>query len=1162
MEFTTQQQTAIDHRQGALLVSAAAGSGKTAVLVERTVQMLCREEDPVPADRLLIVTFTRAAAQSLRAKLARRLEAELEKRPQSAHLRRQRMLLQRAAICTIDAYCLRLVQENFNLLDIPPDFTTADGAVLEDLRSQSLADAMENAYHDPDFCAFADLYGKGRTDSQAAQVVSGLHDFLTGMPRPEDALRDFCASWKSEEPLAESPWGKALLGRGLEYAECALLTAEENLEDARGDEALANYLPALESDARQARAIRDAVAGGDWENILHQVRSVQFEKLKAVRGYEGPLTDIIKERRALCKKLLGLLEEKVFVCTTEEFEGDRRAAAPLVEALARAERDFDRRFMEAKLEEKILEFSDVEQLALKLLQQPDGSLPPLALEVRQRFDAVMVDEYQDTNALQDALYACLSLPEGDDLLMVGDLKQSIYGFRQAEPGIFSQKLAEYAPYGQGGRQKLFLDANFRSAPGVIRGINAVFEPILTPGLGGVVYGDGERLRPGFGETAQEYGGYEGGCELRIAEGSTEEEAQAIALRIRQLMAEGLTVRDGEEIRPARFEDFCILLRSRRHFAVYADALENAGIPVYVDRAQNILSAPEVLPMASLLRVLDNPAQDVHLAAVMVQLGGFDPDDLARIRLAVPRGSFYGAVKAAGDDKTREFLARLDRLRALAQTLPADRLMEELFFATGWLAAAGVMEDGAARRENLRRFAAFVAENARTGLSGAVRAMDAAAEKGVQGPEQGQTKPGCVTIMTVHRSKGLEFPVVFAAGLSHPFNAEDARAQALLHRKLGLGLTLRAEGGGTYETLPYLAVQAALGEDASSEEMRVLYVALTRARDKLILSMSLKNPDKTLKKLGCLLGCSGITREPILKLSHNLADWVLYSLLSHPQAVTLRAAADSLFPPRSDHRKEPFEFEIVRPEESAPEPQVQELMQQQAQPVDEQLLQKLRQQLGWKYPNEKKVETPAKVSVTSLVHTDTQVLLDRPSFLYAEGVTAAERGTAIHAFLQYADWERARTDLSAELDRQVDERLLLGSLRDKLDKQKLETFLQSPLMERILKAQKEYREYDYITSAELFGPKGGRTLVQGVADLVLEFEDHLELVDYKTDRNKKPEDFLREYRPQLLLYARAVGRRFQKPIKKLTLYSFSLGKELDVQPEQPGEEVFVKNTNNP
>ena len=1157
MKFTPQQQTAIDHKQGALLVSAAAGSGKTAVLVERTVQLLCREENPVSADRLLIVTFTRAAASSLRAKLARRLEAELEQRPGSAHLRRQRMLLQRAAICTIDAYCLKLVQENFNLLDIPPDFSTADSAVLEDLRSQSLSDALENAYNDPDFCAFADLYGKGRTDQQAAQVVSDLHDFLTGMPRPAEALKHFCECWEEDKPFTETLWGKALLARAKEYADCALDLTEENLNDTVGDEDLANYLPALESDREQAKAIRDAVVEGSWENIQRLVRGAVFERLKSVRGYEGSLTDIIKERRALYKKIIGLLDEKVFVCTEEEFKADRAAAAPLVAALARTERDFDRRFMAAKMEEKMLEFSDVEQLALRLLQSPDGSLTPLALEARERFDAVMVDEYQDTNALQDALYACLSKEGGSDLLMVGDLKQSIYGFRQAEPGIFSQKLQEYAPYGEGGRQKLFLDANFRSAPGVIRGINALFEPILTPGLGGVTYGDGERLRPGFGETLEDYGGYEGGCELLIAEGSTEEEAAAIAKKIREMLTGGLTVRDGEEIRPVRFEDFCILLRSRKHFGTYADALENLGIPVYVDRSQNILTAPEVLPMASLLRVLDNPSQDVHLAAVMVQLGGFDPDDLARIRLSVPKGSFYGAVKAAGDEKTNEFIRRVDRLRALAQTLPADRLMEELFLATGWLAAVGAMPDGPVRRENLRRFAAFVADNDRTGLSGAVRAMDAAAQKGVQGPEQGQTKPGCVTIMTVHRSKGLEFPVVFAAGLSHPFNAEDARAQALMHRQLGLGLTLRAEGGGTYETLPYLAVQAALGDDSQSEEMRVLYVALTRARDRLVLSMSLKNPDKTLKKMGCLLGCRGVIEEPVLKMSHNAGDWVLASALTHPQAVTLRAAADSLFPPRMDHRDEPFEFEIERleadeePGEALPEQE--ETFE--AAPVDEELLEQVRQRMAWQYPGEALEKTPAKVSVTSLVHAEKEVLLDRPSFLYGEGLTSAERGTAIHAFLQYANWHNAREDLDAELERQLNKKLLMPELGDKLDQKALRVFLESPTMKRILSAEKEYREYDYITAARLAGPDGGETLIQGVADLVLEFADHIEILDYKTDRHKTAEKLLSDYRPQLLLYARAIGRRFKKPIGKLTIYSFWLGRELDVPLERPDETIL-------
>ena len=1155
MQFTKDQLTAIEHQTGALLVSAAAGSGKTAVLVERAVRLLCKEQDPVPADSLLIVTFTRAAAASLRAKLAARLAAEQAKQPGSAHLRRQRMLLQRAPICTIDAYCLQLVQAHFSQLDIPPDFTTADGPQLAALRAQSLADALEAAYQDPDFCAFADLYGKGRSDRQAAEILDQLHDFLASMPYPEKTLESFCAAWEQAVPLDETAWGKALRAEGLRGAACALSLARRNLADAESDGQLQNYLPALQSDVQAAQTVLTAVERLPWDQVLAAFKDLVYQRLGAVRRYTGCLMEPIKARRDLLKKTMARLQENVFVCTQQEFEADRAAAVPLVRALARAEADFSQRFRQAKLEEKVLEFSDVEHLALQLLQTPEGQPTALARQVSSGFCAVMVDEYQDTNALQDALYASLAAPGGGNLFFVGDLKQSIYRFRQADPGIFQAKLEEYSPYGAPGPQKVFLDANFRSAPGVIAGANHLFSCLMSRELGGVEYGPGERLAPGFGGP-EGYGGYTGSCQVSLVESEEScADARYIAAQIARLTAPSsdFTVREGEGVRPARYEDFCILLRSRGSFDAYADALEAQGVPVYVDRAENLLEAPEVRVLASLVRVLDNPAQDVHLAAVMLGLSGFEPDDLVRLRTQRPKGSFYGAVMAARDDKTRAFAARLRTLRQLAQTLPVDRLMEEVFLRTGWLAAVGAMPEGEARRQNLRQFAAFAAGCGKNGLAGVVRAMDAAqAAGGLPGPEQGQSRPGCVTIMTIHRSKGLEFPVVFAADLNHGFNKEDLRAAAVFHPRLGLGLALRAGSGGTYTTAPYRAVQAALAAETLSEEMRVLYVAATRARDRLVLTMTAKDPHKALQRLVVQTGPDGALYPYLLQHCASRADWVLLAMLSHPAAQNpgLPGPLPRL---RACQLADTMEFSVggiyqpPAPAHAAPGLPT-------AAP-DPALAAALAARLAWRSPRAALRAVPAKVSVTALVHAAGETALARPSFLYKKGLTAAEQGTALHSFLQHADLAAARRDPQAEARRQVQLRLLAPELYQAMEWDKLEAFFESAAFRRIGRAQRVLREYDFITSipAAKAAPDpeadygGERTLVQGVADLVLEFEDHVEILDYKTDRGKTPQQLAAAYRPQLLMYAAAIQRRLAKPVKRLSLYSFALGCEIGIDP---------------
>ena len=1161
IKFTPQQSRAIDHSGSALLVSAAAGSGKTAVLVERAVRILCREEDPVDADRLLIVTFTRAAAASLRAKLAQRLSAELAKRPGSGHLRRQRMLLQRAPICTIDSYCLQLLKTHFSALDIPADFTTADGPQLAQLRRQALADALENAYNDPDFCAFADLYGKGRSDAMASRVVEQLHDFLSSMPRPEKVLEAFCAQWEEDAPLDATRWGQTLRTEARRAALCARELAAQNLEDLENDPAIDEaYRPALESDEAAVDALLDAIDAQPWDAMCEASRALSYARLKAVRGHSSETMTRIKERRDLLKDTLKRLQETIFLCSEEEFLQDRRTAAPLVRALVRAEREFNQRFYRAKLEEKMLEFSDVEQLALQLLQNEDGTPTPLAAQLSEEFYQVMVDEYQDTNALQDTLYHCLAKPDGSNLFFVGDLKQSIYRFRQADPTIFQQKLDRFVEYGQPGPQKLFLDANFRSAPGVIGGVNAIFTPLMSRKLGGVDYGPGERLVPGLGEL-ENYGGYAGDCEFRLVQSERPAgDAEYIARRIRQLMdpTGGFTVRGETGPRPPRYEDFCILLRSRGAFGDYAARLESEGIPVYVDRAENLLDAPEIRPVASLLRVLDNPAQDVHLAAVMLSgMGGFTPDDLVALRLGRKNGSFYGAVMASEDEKVKAFGQWLRTLRQLSQTMPVDRLMEEIFARTGCLAAAGAMPDGSARRENLRQFAAFAAGCGGHGLAGVVRAMDAAlAGEGVPGPEQGQSRPGCVTIMTVHRSKGLEFPVVFAADLGREFNKEDLRAAAVFHPQLGIGLTLRAGQGGTYVTAPYRAVQSALAQEGLSEEMRVLYVAFTRARDKLVMTMPTKNALKLVQKMALRI-FSGAPEPYLLEHGASRGEWVMQAVMAHPQAQSFcRQLEVEVMPqPLASERElaDRFTVSLEADEVSEPAPACPVHLPEAA--PDEALARALREHFAWQYPNEALTRVPAKVSVTALTHEAAEPTLERPGFLYKEGLTAAEKGTALHAFLQHADLAAAAADPEGEARRQVEAKLLDESLYEKMDFSRLRQFFAGSLFARMQSAQKILREYEFITArpaADAAVDKTGdygqaQVLVQGVADVILEFDDHLELVDYKTDRNKTPDHFIAAYRPQLLLYAAAIRRRFEKPLTKLTLYSFSLGREIDVQP---------------
>ena len=1226
-KWTPAQQAAIADRGGALLVSAAAGSGKTAVLTERAVQLITDPEHPVNADRLLIVTFTNAAAAELRARIGQALLRRSQQEPGNASLRRQRMLLQRAPICTIDAFCLDLLHKHFQALDIPPDFTPADPGSVEVLKASALAETLENAYRDPDFCAFADLYGKGRTDKPAGDTIVQLYDFLRALPDYDRKLDEFLAPWEQENGFDATCWHDLLLAEAVRCARAAqeLLTAaladcpadrvqeldaaEEKKAPAAREKAkvaakekYAKVEERLETAAALFSAVEQLARAGQWEPLYDKLTPyvLGMEEMPGLKGIRTPLKGDHKAAiRTRADEATGLLEEilELVSCSEAEAEADRQAALPRLWALFAAVRDFDARFSAKKKERKLLEFSDFEHLALRLLRTPEGVPTPLCENIRQNYAAVMVDEYQDTNALQDALYRCLAAPAGDNLFLVGDLKQSIYRFRQADPSIFRAKLDTW-PALPGGKARprpaedtsgtdalLALDANFRSAPQVVAGINFLFEQLMTPQLGDTAYGDGQRLVCGAP------GSYAGSVEVQfLPDDTAETDAAWMAQHIQELVLSGEPVRAGDTTRPVQYEDCCILLSARGDFPVYVEALAARGIPVYADARENLMQAPHIRPLIALLKVIDNPAQDIYLAAAMLgPVFGFTDDDLVRLRAQSrqrqqektpdekpSRMSLYGALLLAldgpADDpftgKIQHFYAKLTALRQMARSAPAEQLLEEIFVSTGYLAALGVQENGARRREDARRFASFCATSGANGISALVRAIDAAAQAGSTGQEAtpGGARPGCVTIMTIHRSKGLQFPVVFVGDTARKFNATDTRQPVLVHREYGAGLRLRPEqGDGAYKTAAYTALATAHAQELRSEQMRLLYVALTRAQDKLILTIPLgigKTSNPFAKAAAFLAAGAG---ETLHRQANSFAEWLRAALLVHPNGGPLRSLAENRELPFVDTQSViQVHLPAMETEPEQPEAVQAETLPPQADPA---LVEQLRQGFAWQYPAAGLAGVPAKVSVTSIVHKTEQTTLERPGFLSKDGLTAAEMGTALHAFLQHADFAalaaaKAADTLDAavlaERDRQVAVQLTAPEIAEKLDAICIRRFVESEAFAKICAAEQVLRELPFITALPadaVLAAQGSQStaiaadaqvLVQGIADLVLVYPDHLELLDYKTDRRKAENDFLRAYRAQLNLYALAIDKRFTP--RKITykgIYSFALGKLIEV-----------------
>ena len=1149
IQFTPAQSAAITARGGSLLVSAAAGSGKTRVLVERVVGLITDPVSPVEADSLLIMTFTNAAAAKLRADITTRLAEEVRAHPGDMRLRRQQLLLQRAAIGTVDAFCLHFVQQHFAALDVPPDFATAEEAELARIEQETLSAILETAYTDADFRAFADLYDRGRTDNTAGNAVLELYHFSRALPHPAEALQQFAAMWQQDAPPQDTPWGQNLLAISLQRAEGARALLQAAARTAAQDEAADfAYTAILQEDADRVTWLCQVLEKRDWDKSVAALGEFDTAWRRAGRikgGKDGnPCAFAASELRARAKKQIESLRTDFLLCTGEEYAADRRRAAPLVAALVRVTQQFADACFAAKCEEKLLDYADFEHLTLDLLLTPDNRRTPLCRTVSSRYSAVLVDEYQDTNALQDAIYFALARPEGDNLFFVGDIKQSIYRFRQADPQVFVDKQQRWQAYPQPAPQpaSLALDANFRSAPGVIAGINYLFEVFFSQGLGGVEYGDGQRLVVGNKSTD-----YRGFCEVDVIDGAgAEGDAAAIAARIQTMVSEGFAVRDKAAQRPCRYDDFCILLRGRGDFAVYEAALRTAGIPVFADTAADLLDEPHIRPFAALLRVIDNPAQDIPLAAVLLSpMFPYTADDLVTLRGACPGGSLYGAVLYGGQPRFAPFLETLAEFRRLARTLPVDALLEELLARTGYLAAVGALPEGARCREDLQSFCAWAASAGRTGLPGVIRAMDAAQQNGgLTQSTGGQTRPGCVSIMTVHRSKGLEFPVVFVANTSHQFNQSDAIRPVLTHSRLGVGVMLRA--GSTakrYKTLPYAALAQAIRTETLSEEMRVLYVALTRAQDALIITIPLKKTDSALKT-PALCAHAEATGPEAMQSMNSWAGWLLTATLLHPHSDALWAHTGLL--PHYLPTRVPLTVHLLPAPEAAPAP-----AEAPAPAPDAALLDTLRQSFAWHSPRAPLQKIPAKVSVSAVAHAARPVALERPAFLQKSGLTGAERGTAIHAFMQSVPFDGPTPDLDAEVQRQIDARLLDPDLADKLDLDRVRPFFESAVWRRIRHAKAVLREEPFITAlpAAQITPEAGEceaeVLVQGIADLVLVYDDHAEILDYKTDRSRDASFYIEEYAAQLRLYRRAFAQRLAVPVTKLTIYSFTLGQEIDI-----------------
>ncbi len=1176
VRWTPAQQQCIDARGGTVLVSAAAGSGKTAVLIARIVSLLTDETHPLDVDKLLVVTFTKAAAAEMRSRLSSRLADELAKDPQNRHLLRQQMLLPTASICTIDSFCGQLLREQAPLMGLSPRFRVADQATLAVMKKEVCEAVIEQAYRDntADFAALCQTLCDDRTDRALAEQVLRTYDFIQAHPFPLHWLEKQCARFENVTTVNDTVWCKILLTQTEEWLTAAHDALHKALVAIANDAPIRDsYGPSLSvSLSGTVEALR-AVNSGDSAAVLQAVNAITFPAFGRLTKYDDvSFKEYITALRDYAKKTIVKLTGTLASLSEEQSLADIAAAAPSVRGLCNLVRRFDEAFSAAKVEQNLLDFNDMEHKALALLATPneDGTFTRTAVarELGARFDHIMVDEYQDTNATQDTLFSALSDDERN-LFFVGDIKQSIYGFRQAMPAIFQGRREASTPYnGVDFPAAITLGNNFRSRKQVADTVNYVFSRLMNKHTGGIVYDEREQLVPSAAFPEPDSDIYD--TELLIIEkkelseplSAQQAEARVIGKRILTMITDGFCVTDHGKLRPATYRDFAILLRSTKTSAtVYVKELQTMGIPVAATNQESFFDRAEIRAVMSILRTIDNPLLDIPLlATLMSPLFGFSPDDLAAIRGNERDVPLFTALRRIGrgdhplKDRVNGFLQRLETYRVLSAAMAVDRLIRRLYEDTDMLSVMSAKSGGPERMANLRRFydlARHFEQQDLRGLPAFVRHLDKleAGDIAPDGTVADGDSRNAVKLMTIHHSKGLEFPVVFLAGLGAEINTMSTRGDVLLHADYGIGITLRDRERMTQsDPLHRKAIATAILRSERTEELRVLYVAMTRPKDKLILVSTVDRLSQTVSSLRVAAESDNGPSSAFVMQAPHMGDWILGAMLYHPAATVLRDGDED------SRGVNGLCVRVVTPPSSTDDTPTADDAPALTPPVD------WSSRLAYQYPYAALGQIAAKITASKAAHSDTRGIvidptLSQPAFLSRHGLTPAQRGTATHIFLEHV----ALGDASAAAQAQtmVTDGILTSQQATSLPLKKLQRFLDSPLAYRMHTATVLHREFAFALERTLPSlgipldslPDDATTetvLVQGIADAVFEEDGALVIVDYKTDRVDTPDELVTRYRAQLLIYRDALERALGLPVKACVIYSFHLGQEILVE----------------
>lgn len=1209
MAWTNEQQAAIDSRGQTLLLSAAAGSGKTAVLVERIIRRLLDKEYPIDITELLVVTFTKAAAAEMRDRIGTALMKALSE-TKDPRVERQLALLPSAQISTLHAFCQHVIRKYFYTIDLDPAFSIAGEEELNLLRRQVLEDVFLSYYEDDEKASIlyplADMFGSDRGDDILMDTVSRMYTYARSLAWPEHWLKEAARAYDvaPDAVIDDMVWAGPIKDAVRRILEEDARLYDGVLYHLRQREAFA---PACDTFVAEQAALRQAAQARSWNDLSRFVRAIDFPRLKSLRK----LSDDDKAVWERCKKVrddvkkdvIKTLQAVYFSATPEEWLDGMRAMKPIMDGLVTLTLDFAKAYGAAKKEKGWIDFSDLEHFCLQILLAPDASpehpVPSAAAEeLRSQYEEVFIDEYQDTNGVQELITRLVS--GEDNRFMVGDIKQSIYRFRLADPTLFLEKYQSFSRDEKAVQRCIDLGRNFRSVPVVLDAVNAVFSRAMTAEAAGMDYGEREKLYAGR-QAPDDERWIGGPVEVDIVptpsdeeddDGSTafEKECRFIAGRIGELLASGrMAARKDGTLEPLSYRHIVVLLRSMAGKAdVLIQALQEGGIPSYAEQSGGYFAAVEVQVMLALLRCIDNPEQDLAMAAVLRSpLVGLDETALAGVRLAgdgtlwqnLP--AFVASLPDGVDEKEdlQQFMAAFDSWRTYSRRHGVAELLQRLYDDTAYVDFVGAMPGGDVRQANLKALYDRARQYEEAGFRGLFRylqLMDKMKEDGLDlAPAKVVSeKEDVVRIMSIHKSKGLEFPVVFVADMGKAFNRRDTQDQILFHNRLGIGLKqYDPEWRMSYPTLIWSGIAAQLRWEGTAEEERILYVAMTRARDQLILTGHSSHIDRDWQRWTSRL-------NPAQAKSYF--DWVMPAALA-----PFGAKADADYArPGAAWQDAVWQVRIAKAvpagtvEEGAydGEPRLEALRRGDltGTPVPSWL----DEQLSWQYAYPQAVRTAAKFSVSEVkrryqeLHSDElqdeaalsvpaaavippapgedDAFAALPPWLAGEeaAVSGAQRGTALHKALQYIT--PAADQTTATLRREIDAFVRQGLLSREEAKlvyvPVLAAFCQSDIGRRMAESPELHREYPFTVLLAGGDPlpeteTGEQILIQGVIDCLFREDDAWILVDYKSDRLETADAFRRRYAVQLALYKRAVEQITHRPVEETYIYSLHLQQEI-------------------